>query len=93
MNVDDLVFKKEDEVIYTDEKTGLAFNLPNNKMITIYHEKDKVGMVKLKNNMSMNKGDMKKVVKRINTDSVTISKASSAILTISRWMKRSKNRV
>ena len=68
MNVDDLVFKKEDEVIYTDEKTGLAFNLPNNKMITIYHEKDKVGMVKLKSNMSMNKGDMKKVVKRINTD-------------------------
>ena len=68
MNVDDLVFKKEDEVIYTDEKTSLAFHLPNNKMITIYHKKDKVGMVKLKNNMSMNKGDMKKVVKRINTD-------------------------
>ena len=31
MNVDDLVFKKEDEVIYTDEKTGLAFHLPNNR--------------------------------------------------------------
>ena len=68
MNVDDLVFKKEDEVIYTDEKTSLAFHLPNNKMITIYHDKDKVGMCKLKKNMSMNKGDVKKVVKRINTD-------------------------
>ena len=39
MNVDDLVFKKEDEVIYTDEKTGLAFHLPNNKMVTIYNAK------------------------------------------------------
>ena len=79
MNVEDLVFKKEDEVIYTDEKTGLAFHLPNNKMVTIYINKEstgvelfqtpkKIGMVKLKNNMSMNKGDMKKVVKRINTD-------------------------
>lgn len=79
MNVDDLVFKKEDEVIYTDEKTGLAFHLPNNKMVTIYINKEstgvelfqtpkKIGMVKLKGNMSMNKGDMKKVVKRINTD-------------------------
>lgn len=79
MNVDDLVFKKEDEVIYTDEKTSLAFHLPNNKMVTIYINKEstgvelfqtpkKIGMVKLKNNMSMNKGDMKKVVKRINTD-------------------------
>lgn len=68
MNVDDLLFKKEDEVIYTDEKTDLAFHLPNNKMITIYHNKDKVGMVKLKGNMSMNKSDMKKVIKRINTN-------------------------
>ena len=79
MNVDDLIFKKEDEVIYTDEKTSLAFHLPNQKMVTIYINKEsngvelfqtpkKIGMVKLKGNMSMNKSDMKKVVKRINTD-------------------------
>ena len=79
MNVDDLLFKKEDEVVYTDEKTSLAFHLPNNKMVTIYINKEstgvelfqtpkKIGMVKLKGNMSMNKGDMKKVVTRINTD-------------------------
>ena len=68
MNVDNLLFKKEDEIIYSDEKTSLAFHLPNNKMVTIYHKNNKVGMVKLKGNMSMNKGDMKKVVKRINKD-------------------------
>ena len=68
MNVDDLIFKKEDEIIYSDEKTSLAFHLPNNKMVTIYKEDNKVGMVKLKGNMSMNKGDMKKVVKRIKDE-------------------------
>ena len=62
MNVDDLLFKKEDEVVYTDEKTSLAFHLPNNKMVTIYINKEstgvelfqtpkKIGMVKLKGNM------------------------------------------
>ena len=38
MNVDNLLFKKEDEIIYSDEKTSLAFHLPNNKMVTIYHK-------------------------------------------------------
>ena len=56
------------ETVYSDEKTSLKFLLPNNKMVTIYHENKDIGMVKLKSNMSMNKGDMKKVVKRINKE-------------------------
>lgn len=67
-DMEDLMFKKEDEVIYTDEKTNLKFLLPNNKMVTIYFKDNKIGMVKLKGNMSMNKGDKDKVIKRINEE-------------------------
>ena len=72
-----LLFTKDDELIYSDSKTGLSFYLPNNKMIIVYIDKEstgvelfqtpkKLGMVKLKSDMSFNAGDKKDLISRIS---------------------------
>ena len=72
-----LLFTKDDELIYSDSKTGLSFYLPNNKMVTVYIDKEstevelfqtpkKLGMVKLKSDMSFNAGDKKDLISRIS---------------------------
>ena len=72
----ELLFTKEDELIFTDKDTGLEFRLPNQKMVTVYINKEnsnvelfqtpkKLGMLKLKKNMSFNKGDMNDLIKEI----------------------------
>ena len=68
MNVDDLLFKKPEEVVHTDNKTSLSFKLPNNKLIIVYHKDTEIGMIKLKKNLSFHKTDVKKVIKRINKE-------------------------
>ena len=65
MNINDLLFKKPEEVIYTDEKTNLKFVLPNNKMITVYFKDNKIGIVKLKGNMSLYTGEKYKLITKI----------------------------
>ena len=74
--VNELLFTKDEEVIYSDKNTGLEFKLPNNKMVIVYINKEstgvelfqtpkELGMLKLKKNMSFVKGDMKDIISRI----------------------------
>ena len=75
--IKDLMFTKDEEVIYSDSETGLEFKLPNNKLIMVYINKEstgvelfqtpkKLGSLKLKSNMSFNKGDMNDLIKEIS---------------------------
>lgn len=72
----ELLFTKEYELIFTDKDTGLEFRLPNDKMVTVYINKEstgvklfqapkKLGMLKLKKDMSFNTGDKKDLIKQI----------------------------
>lgn len=74
--ITDVLFTKDEELIYSDSETGLEFRLPNNKMVTIYINKEnnnvelfqtpkKLGMVKIKKDMSFNTGDKKDLIKQI----------------------------
>ena len=75
--INELVFKKDEEVIYSDSETGLEFRLPNNKMVIVYINKEstgvelfqtpkKLGMLKLKKDMSFNSGDKKDLISQIS---------------------------
>lgn len=75
--MNELLFTKDDELIYTDSDTGLSFYLPNNKMVTVYINKEKnhleltpipekLGMVKIKKDMSFNSGDKNDLIKSIS---------------------------
>lgn len=88
--VNELLFTKDDELIYNDSETGLSFYLVNNKMVTVYITKEKnhleliivpvkLGMVKLKKDMSFNSGDKKELISKISeTEDIDKNKVQDA---------------
>lgn len=88
--MNELLFTKEDELIFTDKDTGLEFRLPNQKMVTVYINKEstevelfqtpkKLGMLKLKKDMSFNSGDKKELISKISeTEDLDTDKVKDA---------------